>query len=266
VPEDWPLPAESRLTLIHVPLVVPYRFADAHCSVEGDRSTCDVERWFPPAALPPSVFTIPAGTIQLPGDTPNPTLSVPIGFSTHNRRSALRFENQSFATSYSALIGGADVGSYYFHGFDPQPSFEVSAAALGAPDPNPNNPLHLKLRGETIVQPVFKHVDAWGADLAYAFERFTLRTEVAYIDGRPFRPRCAQPGHPCCSGSRNSPRRSPPWPAVNPRCRSRCPRPYVTRDAVEWGIGVDYLLAGWLLLLQANQNRCSQQHYAAVDP
>jgi uncharacterized protein DUF1302 len=241
---------ESRLTAVWVTKYLPYRLPLASCDLQGNVSHCDVERWFPPAAVPPSAFTVP-----LPGTGPVQSVTVPIAFHTRNAAPpAWRIENGEIGLRYSGLLHDVDFAFYYFHGFDPFPAFLLTADALGQPDPTPGNPLHLKnVSGDTVLSPEFRQIDSWGADGAYAFDQFTVRAEGAYIRGRPFPrdlrmlisdpalllPELLRAFDQLAHGAGRVPVALPPS--------------FVVRDAVEWGVGADYLYEGYLLLLQLNQ-------------
>ncbi|MFQ5667255.1 MAG: DUF1302 family protein [Candidatus Binatia bacterium] len=249
------MPPESRLTAVWVPQYIPYRFPLASCPIKDGAARCDAERWFPPAGVPVTDFGVPAGLIPLPNGGSNPAFSLPLSFRTQNAPTpALRLENNEIGLRYSALIHNIDFALYYFHGFDVTPAFRLTAEALGVPDPDPNNPLHVKdLQGATVLVPEFRHIDAWGADFAYAFDRFTVRGEGAFVRGRPFsrdlrslitdpRPlagEIAKALGALANGAGRVPVALPPS--------------FVVHDAVEWGLGGDYVYAGYLLLLQVNQ-------------
>ena len=238
------LPDESRLSAVWVPQYVPYRFPLAGCQVHGTTSACSIERWFPPAAVPATTINVPANI----GGFGTPAFSAPIGFQVQNEPSpSWRFANNEIALRYSAMVRDIDVALYYFHGFDPEPAFNLTATAFG-------NPIHLKdLSAVTTLTPEFHHIDAEGADFAYAFDRLTVRGEGAFIAGRPF-PRdlnnlvtnpqeLAQPIADALrqlatgAGSANV----------------ALPPSFAVRDTVEWGLGGDYTYEGYLLLLQVNQ-------------
>jgi hypothetical protein len=249
------IPPESRLTAVWVPQYVPYRFPLAQCDVHGTSTACDVERWFPPAAVPPTTFSAPPNTIPLGNGMFAPAFTVPIGFRVRNVPSpSWRFENNEIGLRYSALIRDVDLALYYFHGFDPQPAFNLTATAFGQLDPDPNNPLHLKnLSAVTTLSPEFHHIDAWGADFAYAFDRFTVRGEGAYVRGRPFvrdlRVLFVDPrtiARPIASALQQ-------LAAGAGSADVMLPEASVQRDAVEWGLGADYVYEGYLFLLQVNQ-------------
>ena len=252
-PESW-LPAESRLTAVWVPKYIPYRFPLADCVVSGGVSRCDTERWFPPAAIPSTTFTVPAGIIPINGGF-NDAFSVPIGFHLRNTREpAFRLENSDIGLRYSALVHDVDFAVYGYHGFDPQPAFNLTALASGEPDTDPTNPLHVKkLAATTTLTPHFHQINSAGADAAYAFDRFTVRVEGAYLNNRPFSrdlrflvtdpraiaPQIAQALVALAHGAGTAPVPLPPGSVI--------------RDAMEWGIGADYIYEGYTLLLQVNQ-------------
>ena len=248
--------AESRVTAVWVPQYVPYRFSSATCNVQSGVSHCDVERWYPPAAVPPTNLDVPAGIVQI-GGQPSPAFRAPIAFRTQNVPSpSWRVENNEIGLRYAALIGDVDAAAYYFHGFDPQPAFRLTAEALGQADPRSPIGVDLStLQGSTVVSPEYHHIDAGGADFAYAFDRFTVRGEGAYISGRPFtrdlRTLVEDPRQlvgPVLTALQQ---------LADPRSGGHAPvdlpPSVVTREAVEWGIGGDYTYAGYMLLLQVNQ-------------
>jgi hypothetical protein len=213
--------------------------------LRGGTSRCEVERWYPPAGLPPPTFQVPAGVIELPDGSPNPAFDVPLQFRTSNGSlPAFRFDNSQLGLRYSAIAAGVDFAVYYFHGFDRQPAFLLTAEAFAPVD---------ELTGLTVLEPVFREVDAWGFDLAYAFPWLTVRGEWAFVRGRPFsrdlRILISDPAQitdelqeafdALAAGAERAPVRLPPS--------------FVVRDAVEWGIGADAVYDGYRFLLQATQ-------------
>jgi hypothetical protein len=235
-----PFGEELRASLVWIPQYFPFRF-----SRQG-------ERWFPPAATPPSVFEVPEGIFLLPNGEPNPAFSVPIAFRTRNVAPPdFKLRNSGYGLRLGGFAGGLDYDLYFYHGFDSQPAFELSVEARA--DPDPASPLGLDFSGATELQPVFRRIDLWGADGAYAWGPVTMRAEAAYVRGRPFSrdlrfliddprqlaPQIADAVERLIAGEESVPI------DVGPS--------FVRRDAIEWGVGVDYTRAGYLLLLQVNQ-------------
>jgi hypothetical protein len=163
---------------------------------------------------------------------------------------AFRFENSEWALRLSGLVGQADVALYYYHGTDVQPAFNFTAIAFAPPDPNQ---LPHGITADTILSPAFRQIDSWGADAAYPVGDFTFRGEAAYVSGRPFprdlrflitdpttlAPQIREGLAAFLQGAKQFPIDLGPS--------------FVTRDAVDWGVGADYSLSGYLLLLQVNQ-------------
>lgn len=240
LPERSWLPQEGRLALAWAPMYVPFRFSEPG------------ERWFPPAATPVDVFHIPAGLVDIPGQGPIPALDIPVGFATRNAPPPPpSLKNSSLNLRFSGFAAGVDFAVYYYHGFDTQPAFRLLAEATAAPAPE--TALGLALGAETTLEPVFRHVEAWGADAAYTLGPVTLRAEGAFVRGRPFtrdlRALITDPAQLADQLAHAL--------AEFQGGQSRVPidlgASFVERDAAEWGIGADYTWNGWLALCQLNQ-------------
>lgn len=234
---DW-LPDDSRFTVVYAPIYVPFRFPNPG------------ERWFPPAATPADVFSVPAGLFEL-GGQPNPAFAVPVRLQTINAAPPARqFQNSDWAARWSGVVRGADVALYYYHGFDPTPAFSATARAFAPPDPSqlPNG-----ITAETLLSPVFRTIDAWGTDAAYTWGGFTFRGEGAYVSGRPF---SRDLRFLVSNPSVLAPQIKAGLIAFAhgiPEVPIDLGTSFVVHDAVEWGVGADYTVDGYFLLLQANQ-------------
>ncbi|MCK6554540.1 hypothetical protein L6Q96_08145 [Candidatus Binatia bacterium] len=244
---------ENRFTVVWVPRYLPYRFPVAGCTLRGTASQCGIERWFPPAAVPsPPYFTVPAGSFV----PPNPRLEVPLTYGLQDDNlPAFNLPNSGIGLRHTARVGTSDVALYYYHGYDNNPAFLLTADAAGNPDPA--SPIGVKdLRGITTLSPAFADVDMGGFDVAYAYDRFAVRGEAAFINGRNF------------ARDVNSLLRGPTLPDSFKRDLQRAlvqlamgagrvpvslPPSAVKRNAVEWGLGADYTYEGYMLLVQVNQ-------------
>jgi len=199
------------------------------------------ERWFPPAAVPPSTFRVPQFG-----------LSVPIGFQLDNTSPpSFRMENAGYATRMSAFSHGVDFSLCYYHGFDRTPAFLLTAEAAGEPSPVP--PFVQNVTATTTLSPIFRTIDLAGGDAAYTWGDFTFRFEASFVAGRPFprdirflvsnpdelAPEIARALMEIAHGTS-------PVPIT-------IPQSFAVRDSVQWGIGADYSWEGYLLLLQVNQ-------------
>jgi hypothetical protein len=227
---DW-LPEESRVTLIWIPQYFPYRFP-----LVG-------ERWFPPAAEPPSTFRFSLNDLDV---------AVPLSFRLNNASPpSFSMANAGYGLRTSGFAHGVDFALCYYHGFDRSPAFRFTAEATG--EPNPMGPIPNNLLGQTTLSPIFRTVDLVGGDAALTWGDFTFRFEAAFVAGRPFSrdistllenpnellPELVRAAAEIQQG--NSPQ-----PVV-------LPQSFAVRNAVEWGIGVDYTWEGYVFLLQVNQ-------------
>jgi hypothetical protein len=225
---DW-VPEESRLTLVWIPQYFPYRFP-----LLG-------ERWFPPAGVPPSSFAVP----QL-------MTEIPVGFRLNNAPPpSFSMANAGYAARLSGFARGVDYALCYYHGFDRTPAFRLTAEASG--EPLPVFPFVGDVGAQTTLSPVFRTIDLVGGDAAYAWGDFTFRFEAAFIDGRPFSRDIrflvqdpAQLAPEIARALAEIAQGNSPAPVA-------LPQSFAVRNAVEWGIGVDYTWEGYLLLLQVNQ-------------
>jgi hypothetical protein len=246
LPQDWGVPPESRLTMVWVPQYFPFRFPPSQCVVENGISRCTLERWFPPAGVPNTTFVIPPPLVPQ-------AIAVPVGFRTVNTDPpAFRLANSGIGLRFSALVSDVDVGGYFYHGFDAQPSFNLTADALGTPDPS--SPVGVSnLSAQTTLTPHFQPMDLVGADFAYAFGNFTVRGEGAFLNDRAF--------SRDLRGLVNNPLALAPeiqkaiiaLAAGAGRVPIALPSAFQVSDALEWGFGGDYLWEGYLILLQVNQ-------------
>lgn len=225
---EW-MPEEARLTLVWVPQYFPYWFPRPG------------ERWYPPAGTPPSAFPVPALMT-----------SVPVGFHVINSPPpSFQLENCGYAARASAFSAGVDYALYYYHGFDNRPAFLLTAEAAGAPLPSP--PFVRDVTASTRLYPVFRTIDLWGADAAYAWDRFTFRAEAAFVAGRPFSrdlrtlvSNPAQLAPQITEALREIAQGNSPVPI-------RLPQSFAVRNAIDWGVGVDYTWSDYVFLLQLNQ-------------
>jgi len=253
LPEASWTPPESRLTAIWVWKYLPYRFPSAACDVQGATSRCDVERWFPPAAVPPASFSIPAGAVTLPNGNPAPATSLPLAYRVDSRKApGWSPQDSAIGLRYSAFIRDVDVDLYYFHGFDPQPAFNLTAELVGTADAG--SPLGVRdLSAATELSPRFVRIDSWGTAFAYAFDRITVRAEGAFVRGRAFARdlRHLVDDPRSLGGEISDALRA--LSQGDGRASVPLPQAAAVRDSIEWGIGADYLYDGYTALLQLQQ-------------
>lgn len=224
---DW-LPEEARLNLVWIPWYHPYRFP-----LYG-------ERWFPPAAVPPNTFPVPE---ELHSDQK----FVEVGFATPNvDPPSFGLDNSGYALRASGFSAGIDYSLMYYHGFDLQPAFALSATIFPLAGSS-----HIGALAE--LRPSFHQIDAWGGDAAYSWGAFTFRGEGAFVHGRPLsrdlRFLIANPEEltDAIVGAVGELMMGKPSAAVP------LPPSFVVRDVFEWGVGADTTFDGYLFLLQLNQ-------------
>jgi len=232
LPERSWLPEQGRVTAVWVPQYVPYRLPDAG------------ERWFPPAAVPPDTF--PVFAVGAPPDA-EPSV-VPVFFETRNTAPPdFSLANSSYALRFSGYARGVDFGLYYYHGLQTSPALRLSAQAEQFPDSEAG------FAGRTFLEPVFRRVNVWGFDLAYAWEHVSLRAEGAYTRGRVFNrdlrflvddPRQLAPQIAAALVRLAAGEEAVPID-LGPS--------FVERDALQWGLGCDWELDGYEALLQIEQ-------------
>ncbi len=227
-PAPW-VPEEARLTLVWVPQYFPYWFPRPG------------ERWYPPAATPPRTFPVPALMTD-----------VPLAFHVVNSPPpSFQLANAGYAARASAFTAGIDYALYFYHGFDTRPAFLLTAEAAGRAVPEP--PFVADVTASTRLRPAFRTIDLFGADAAYAWDRFTFRAELAFVSGRPFSrdlrsliddPTQLTPEILRALGEIAQGRSPVPI---------RLPQSFQSRSAIEWGVGADFTWEDYFLLLQLNQ-------------
>ena len=232
LPERKWLPEQGRLTAVWVPRFVPYRLPNAR------------ERWFPPAAIPPASFPVFLPPVE--GDAE--AILVPVSLETRNADPPdFRLENSTYALRFSGFSHGLDYGAYYYWGFQTSPALRLTAQA----ERDSSSPAGFA--GRTFLSPVFRRIHVWGADLAYAWEHLSLRAEAAYTRGRVFNrdlrfliedPRQLAPQILEALERLNAGEESVPID-IGPS--------FVVRDALQWGVGIDWEMEGYELLLQIDQ-------------
>lgn len=220
-----PRPLEDlRLTLVGVPLAVPFRIAD------------DDERWYPPLARVPEESRSNGFVVRNEGD-----------FREGDPPDRL-FEDGAVAARVSGLAAGIDLGIYLYGGFDPQPAFEADARGFVRLDPLA--PGGLAVRSEIDVFPTHDRIVSIGADAATSLLGATVRAEAAYVFGRLY-PRAVRDVvenprvgafDPLSLVLGREQEIAIDLDAVN-----------VERDGIEWGVNADALLGETFVLAQMTQ-------------
>ena len=226
--------AELRATLVYVPLAVPPRLALRE------------ERWFPASTVPPSAVVIPRAVasnalgMPLPGD-----LVIPIKFGTLDHRPPRRLDAGGIAVRLGGTWRESDWDLYHYTGPETAPDADLRPEVLLV------SAMPLRLRSVSFLRQAHDVIHMTGADVSSALGGFTVRTEAAYFDDRPY----LRPSSDLIREVTSVATVQRVGQQVLRKGRARVPIGdlFPTLDAVEWGIGADYLIRGFTPLVQLNQ-------------
>jgi hypothetical protein len=233
LPRSWRehLPEESRITLVWQPIAVPWLFPEQD------------ERWFPPAASPSGDLFIPDLVVESDG---RPVQLCPCLIDVEQQLEnapppARRFDNGNVGLRVSGRTRGVDWAAVFFDGFETTPAFTV--------------PISLTIDGQsdgvllgtafTKLRPAYLRYQSLGADASAVFGGMTTRFEAAWRFRRPY----ARDVRRLADDVLESPESIDALLAGETVTVDA----FARRDAVEWGIGGDYLVDGWLPLLELYQ-------------
>ena len=223
------LPDDARVTLVWEPIAVPWLFPEAD------------ERWFPPAADTGPPLAIPNLTVN--GKEICPCV-VDVQQEVRNSRAPARqLDNGNLGFRLSGRNAGVDWSAVYFDGYDPAASFAVPVrldlSNAGA------TPGVLSATALTQLVPAYRRYRSIGADASAVFGGFTTRFEAAWRFRRPYpREVSSFTGEILADPARVDALLHDETVTLDAFAR---------RDAVEWGMGADYLIDGWLPLLELYQ-------------
>lgn len=230
-PESWRahLPEEARVTLVWQPIAVPWLFPEQD------------ERWFPPAARTGPPLSI--ASLETDGEELCPCV-VDVEQELRNSPApARRFDNGNVGLRVSGRSSGVDWSAVYFDGYDPAASFTVPVRLeLGGTGGTPGV---LNATALTQLRPAYLRYQSIGADASSVFGGLTTRFEAAWRFRRPY-PRDVRS---LTGDILDDPAR------IDALLRGETVTldAFEKRDAVEWGIGADYFVAGYLPLLELYQ-------------
>jgi hypothetical protein len=230
-PTSWrdALPEDARITLAWEPIATTWLFPEQD------------ERWFPPAADTGPPLQI--GSLPVNGQDICPCV-VDIEQELRNSSPpARRFDNGNVGLRISGRNSGVDWSAMFFDGFDPAASFAVPVS-LDLSNANVT-PGVLTATAQTQLRPAYRRFQSIGADASSVFGGFTTRFEAAWRFRRPY-PREVSSLTSDIVGDEQR-------VAALLDGKTVTLNAFEPRDAVEWGMGADYFIDGWLPLLELYQ-------------
>jgi hypothetical protein len=213
-----------RATLVYIPIAVPARLA------------LEEERWFPSSITPRPTFPV-----AIPG---NGILDIPVRFGTANQRPPRALDDGGIAFRLGGTWRDFDWDLYHYTGPETGPNTDLVVFVR-----QPGPALDSAVIDSAIVQ-AHDVIHMTGADGAVVLGGLTLRAEAAWFLDRPYLRRAADliPRPEDVPLDRILMNLRPDNPV-----RLALGDLFPSQDSLEWGIGADYLVAGWQPLLQLNQ-------------
>ena len=267
--------SDLRATAVYVPLAVPSRLALLD------------ERWFPSGVRPPTQLHVPQHTGELSieralqrlcdrgkvsGASCKPVdvflasdISVAAALHTSNHRPPLHLDAGGIGARLAGSFRGMDWDLYHYTGPEVGPNAQLDVGLVSRrfdPDTITANNRRItigELQARTAIRQTHSTIHMTGADLASPVGGATVRVEAAYFQDRPY----LRIANDLVSEALRHPRVHGPFyeQAFNRGCTATRPcrgrvdlgELFPTSDAVEWGVGADYLWNGLFALLQLNQ-------------
>ena len=234
---DLPRAALSQLraTLVYVPIAVPSRLPLL------------AERWFPPTIADVSQLTVSRELQMQAGLDFGRDITIPVAFDTANHRTPVSFDTGGIAFRLGGTWHETDWDIYHYTGPETGPDVDLLAeVALDAS--TPEHPI----QAQAVLRQAHDVIHMTGFDWSAAFGPASVRAEAAFFQGHSYL-RAAEdlvseealaelPLETIGDELRQNGRAAVPLGDL-----------FVPLDSVEWGIGVDCLVRGFLPLLQLNQ-------------
>jgi hypothetical protein len=224
-----------RASLAWVPIAVPPRLALLD------------ERWFPESSAPQDRLVIPPRQVRQGIGLDIPAL-VRVRLGTRNHRPSRQLDTGGVGVRLGGTWRETDWDLYHYTGPETAPDLDLrSDVVLVSLDPLER----LVLRAPAVLRQTEDVIHMTGADAATPLGGFTVRAEAAYFDGRPY---LRLASDLVDETLRNLPLRRI-GRELTRRGRSTVPTGdlFPTFDALEWGVGADYLWRGFQPLVQLNQ-------------
>jgi hypothetical protein len=233
-----------RGTLVYVPMAVPSRLP----LIE--------ERWFPGSTIAGSQIVIPKGLVRdlMPGVPVTHDQVIPLLFRTRNHRPPLALDAGGIGVRLGGTMRGADWDLYQYSGPSTAPDLDLRTVATStfARTGTLGGPYNLLgVTAHNTFRQAHDVLHMVGADASRALGAATVRVEAAYFRDRPF----LRLGHDLVTSLPAATVERITSEFLKGRKRVAVPIGdlFLDLDAFEWGIGADYLVHGFLPLLQVSQ-------------
>lgn len=246
-PAGGPIPADTSLTLVWIPVPFPVLFP------------LDNQRWFPPAINANGSFVAKAGSFGMGFPAQDTTINFS-DIETRNRRPPQQLDEGAVGLRVAGTTHGIDWAVSYYDGVETGPNFmlgsETRCATLNAAGTCGS----LETLDSTgILTPRFDRIRLIGADAGFEVAGVTARLEAAFgMDRRLPRPtstiitlpQVTQVLQGLSKGERN---RAIAALLAGESAETPLPDLFVSRDTVQVGVGADYVWHGWQPIFQVNQ-------------
>ena len=235
-----------RATFIYMPFAVPPRLALRE------------ERWFPPSVVPGTRVVLPRQLLNRslelpPGVTFDDDVTVPVDVETQSHRPPHGIDDGGIGFRFGGTLGEQSWNLYHYTGPDTGPDVDLIARVRLVDFAVDGSTASMRLRARSTLRQAHDTLHMTGADWSRAFGAATVRAEGAWFIDRPY----LRIARDLFSGPalRQLPLRRIGNELINGSGHARVPlgNLFVDRDTIEWGVGVDYLVNGFLPLLQVNQ-------------
>jgi hypothetical protein len=210
------------------------------------------ERWFPPTIATTNLGLSEREAERLIGVDLAGPVHIPINLRTLNDRPPKQLDAGGVAFRLAGTVRQMDWSVSHYTGPETGPNADLETTARCRACPGSLAEGRLDIRARSFLRQEHDIIHMTGADWSAPIGGATMRAEVAVFQDRPYlrpsRDVIAEALTPRVV-SRFAPR------LIGEGRRTRIPLNdlFPDRDSVEWGIGADYLIEGFLPLLQVNQ-------------
>jgi hypothetical protein len=202
-----------------------------------------VQRVVIPGAVVSQGLGLPAGTL--------PDVRIPIDYRTQSDRAAYTLDHGAVGLRLGGTVRDVELDLYHYSGPTTEPDvdlrFAVDAVRLDLADLGAT-----RLRGDAELKQAHHSMHMTGADAATRIGGATVRLEVAWFKDRPFERAPSDLFSPATIASVPI---AATLAQLTKTGRATIPLGdlYPQVDCVEWGVGADYAIAGFLPIAQVSQ-------------